>query len=49
MLLWLESALADRDVLCRRYEVEAGLEDLELQDPATGAVHRLRITRTGPR
>ena len=47
MLLWLESALADRGVHCGRYAVEAGLEDLELQDPTTGAVHRLRITRTG--
>ncbi len=43
----LEAAIRDRDIPVRRYEVEPGLEDLELQLDAT--VCRLRIVRTGPR
>ena len=42
----LEATLAARGVPTRRYAVEVGLEDLELQ--LDGRTHRLRIVRTGP-
>ena len=43
----LEATLAARGVPTRRYSVEPGLEDLELQ--LAGRTHQLRIVRTGPR
>lgn len=45
-LSWLEQALADRGVPCRRYMVGPGLEDLEIR--IDGVVHRLRTVRTAP-
>lgn len=45
LLDWIAAELQSRDIPCRRYMVEDGLEDLELQ--LDGAVHRLRIVRTG--
>ncbi len=45
LLDWLQSALEARDIPVRRYTVEPGLEDLELQ--LDGTVRRLRTVRTG--
>jgi len=42
---WLEAQLRGNDVPVRRWEVEPGLEDLEVQLPDGEAV-RLRIVRT---
>lgn len=47
LLDWLEAALTARDIPVRRYAVEVGLEDLELQ--LDGVIYRLRTLRTGPR
>ena len=44
----LEAALTEEALPVRRYTIEAGLEDLEIQTP-DGVAHRLRIVRTGPR
>lgn len=43
----LAAALAAAGVPVRRYSVEPGLEDLELD--LDGVTRRLRIVRTGPR
>lgn len=45
---WLQSQLENRGIPTRRYEVEPGLEDLEVQLDGTAPV-KLRIVRTGPR
>ncbi len=45
LLTWLEAALAERGIPARRYSVEVGLEDLELQ--LDGVTHRIRTLRTG--
>lgn len=42
---WLEGQLRGNDVPARRWQVEPGLEDLEVQLPSGEAV-RLRIVRT---
>ena len=47
LLDWIAAELQSRDIPCRRYNVEPGLEDLEVHPPGTAAPVRLRIFRTG--
>jgi hypothetical protein len=44
----IAAELQSRDIPCRRYNVEPGMEDLEdLELQLDGVTHRLRIVRTG--